>query len=77
MGEKHGKPAERGANDDPGSTDPIQELKDAATSARLLRARIEDAQEKERAPVLRDPTHRPDHHDDHAVKDDQPVRKAV
>jgi hypothetical protein len=64
--------AEREAEHAPGSTDPVQELKDAATSNRLLKARIEDAQQKERAPVLRDPTHRTvERHDD------APVKKAV
>lgn len=76
MGERREEPA-RWASDESNRTDPVQELKDAATSSRLLRARIEDAQKKERAPVLRDPTHRAERHDDHAAKHDQPIRKAV
>ena len=77
MGDRREQRAQQGPSADPHGADPVQELKDAATSARLLKARIEDAQKIERAPVLRDPSHRAaERHDEYAAKDHHHVRKA-
>ena len=47
--------------------DPVQELSDAAEASRKLKKEIERAQDKERAPVLRDPTRR-DRQDHERIK---------
>jgi hypothetical protein len=42
----------------PGVSDPVQALRDAARESKVLRQAIEQAQAGERTPVLRDPARR-------------------